>query len=585
MPATINPARFVKEILRPGIYFKHGKRIVVTAEDVAKRRESLISLHAAGLRAPVIYEHVDPAPGQIEGVPAPAQELDANDLMPLTVGKTCADDSRSCVINANGGLDVVLEIGDPHAAAQLASGSIEFVSPELRHYWEDPRTGNVFPEMVSHIALTHHPIQTDQRPGFAQLSSVPFGRLNGQTLQLSAADLIKGPHVKTTPIKTRKPGSLSAADQQFLRTIAVQLAFGNDDDEREDDDKDPRPGADNRPAGNPAGGNDAGAGGGGMPPIANAPPSNPDMPQGADGDAMQLEALLAHAKRRGIVMPADTTLDNLVSRLLTAFMTLNEADAMNEAEDAAQATPGGGPGGGGKAQEFSPMNSSQMSGGKPTLPVDDAAARAALVARIKGCKQLPPAMRETLLVNAGAVQFSGGTEKRLPGAMTIGDLLAMYEDQAVQFSSGSPQANLVERIRRLKEAQAIPPGIADNLLAKVGAVQFSADGKEVAAGGVSLSGLVAQYEAAGQSLGALFVDQSKAYQQLSGAIVTPEHPAGERYTMGKPEQIVAGSKEAIQFANSVLERTGHGSSMNADGSAKQVSRQRISINATEASRA
>lgn len=582
MPATLNPTRFVKEILRPGIYYKHGKRIVVSPNDVAKRRDSLISLHAAGLRAPVIYEHIPPDPNQIEGVPAPAAELDENELMKLTVGKTCADDSRSCVINANGGLDVVLEIGNPTAAAQLASGAIDFVSPELRHYWEDPRTGNVFPEMVSHIALTHHPIQTDQRPGFAQLSSVPFGRLDGQTLQLSAADLIKGPHVKKTPIKPRKPGQLSAADQQFLRTIAVQLAFGSND-ERDDEDSDPRPGADNRSAGNPAGGNDAGAGGGGMPPIANAPPSNPDMPAGADGDAMQLEALLAHAKRRGIVMPADTTLDNLVSRLLTAFMTLNEADAMHEADDAAEATPGGGPGGGGKAQEFSPMNSSQMSGGKAApAPVDDAAARAALVARIRACKQLPAAMRETLLVNAGAVQFSGGAEKRPAGAMTIGDVLAMYEEQAVQFS-GSPQANLVERIRRLKDATAIPPGVADNLLAKVGTVQFAADGKEVATGGVSLSGLVAQYEAAGQSLGALFTDQSKNYQ-LS-AIVTPEHPAGERYTVGKPDLLVAGSKEAIQFANNVLERTGHGSSINADGTAKPVAKQRISINATEASRA
>lgn len=567
MPATLSPVRFVKEILKPGIYFKNGKRIVVSADDIVERRDSLIALHAAGLRAPVIYEHPQVEDGQIEGVPATPEELDQHEIMRNTVGKSCADDTRSCVINSEGGLDVVIEIGNPAAAAQLASGAIDFVSPELRNAWQNPRTGQVFPRMVSHIALTHKPIQTDQRPGFAQLSSTPLGKLDG-LVQLSAADLLTGAKVsKIKPV--RKPGRLSKTDVAMLHGLMLQLS---------DDDDDKKRGG--NPMQNTGPQDQEGGGAGGMPPIPQAPPSNPDMPQGPDAGDQQLEALLAHATRRGIVLPSDTTLENLVERLLTAFMTLNAADALNESEDKSEESNQGG-GGNSQAQEFSPMNSAQLSSGKTAPVVDDTAARAALVTRIKSCRQLPAGMKETLLVNAGAVQFSGGAEKKTPGSLGIGDLLAMYEEQAVQFSTGSPQANLVERIRRLKTVGAIPPGIADNLLAKVGSVQFSADGKEQLSGGVSLSALVAQYEAAGTVAGALFADQSQAYQ-LSGAIVTPEHPAGVEYRTGGQKELVAGSAAAIQFANGVLERTGHGQSINADGSVKPAGHRRLAINATEA---
>lgn len=586
MPATLNPARFVKEILKPGIYFKNGKRIIVTADDVAQRRDSLQALHAAGLRAPVIYEHLEIEDDQVEGVPAEPQELDQHEIMRLTVGKTVADDARSLRINEEGGLDVVIEVGDANAAAQLASGAIQFVSPELRPFWEHKKTGKKFPHMVSHIALTHDPIQIDQRPGFAQLSATPMERLSG-IVQLSGADLISSKAPKMAKTKTppvRKPGKLTPTDVQFLRTIAVQLAGSRFDDD--DDDRNRRPLEDERPTGSERESRADTGEGSGMPPIPQSPPSNPDMPAGPDSGEMQLEALLAHANRRGIVLPSDTTLENLVERLLTAFMTLNAADALHDSEDKANDANGDGIPGNSQAKEFSPMNASQFSGGKPvTPPVDDSAARTALVARIKSCKQLPPAMRETLLVNAGAVQFSGGVEKKAAGSLGIGDVLTMFEEQAVQFSAGSPQASLVERIRRLR-GTAIPPGIADNLLAKVGSIQFSAEGKEVAAGGVSISSLVAQYEAAGSAAGALFSDQSAAAgYQLSGAIVTPDHPAGEQYKLGKSKELVAGSPDAIQFANAVLERTGHGSPINNDGTPKPAGQRRLAINATEAFRA
>lgn len=574
MPATLSKPRFVKEILKPGIYYKNKKRVIVTEADVAERRDSIRSLHAAGLRVPVIYEHPEIIDGQVEGIPATSEELDNHDVMKYTVGKTVLDDPRTLKINADGGLDVVLEISDPTAAQQLASDAIEFVSPELRPSWQNPLTQQVFPRMVSHIALTHNPIQIDQRPGFAQLSQSPLTLLR-ETVQLSAADLISRPKGRgmTTTKPKRNPGRLNA---QMLATL-IQLAggFGNDDDEN--DETPPRRDGQVNPNG------ERGAGGGGMPDVPNAPPSNPDMPAGESVDDMQLEALLAHLKQRGFALPADTDASNLVSRLLVSAMTLNEADVMNKAEKAAGDREQNGNGGGqSQAQEFSPMNASQMSNNGQ--PISDATARNGLVERITKCKQIPQALRDNMLVKVGTVQFSNGVEKVPAGSISIGELLAMYESQATQFSAGSPQATLAERITKLRGV-AIPPGIADNLLAKIGTVQFSADGQEVAAGGVSLSSLVAQYEVAGRSAGALLTDQSAGYQQLSNNLLSPSHPAGDVYVLGKGPEIVAGSPQAIKVANDLLSQTGHGTPINADGSPQAMGTRRIAINATEAGRA
>lgn len=574
MPA-VKPARFLKEIFRPGIYWKDGKRIVVNADDVARRRDSLKSLHAAGLRAPVIYEHVPADPNQIEGIPATPEELELSDVMKLTVGKSCGDDPRSCVINAEGGLDVVIEVSDPTAAAQLASGSIEHVSPELRPAWQNAKTGQTFREIISHIALTHLPIQLDQRPGFQQLSATPFGRLDSGILQLSRADLITGSKMATaaTPIKTRKPGKLKKSDVLALQNYVMQLSFGDDDDG--DDDKKNRPGGSN----DAQAGENGGSAASGMPPIPQAPPSNPNMPKGADEEEQFIEALIAHAAKLGIVVPAGTNRENLAERLLTAFMTLNAANALNDAGDNDAGDDQRGGGNSQQAQEFSPMNSSQMSSGSGA-PVDETTARNAIVSRIQNCKGLPPAMRDKLLIQVGSVQFSAGVEKKTPGSLSVGDVLAMYETQAVQFSAGSPQATLVDRIKALR-GKSIAPGIADQLLAKVGTIQFSADGKEVAADGVSVVSLVEQYELLGTAAGALNVDHSQAYQ-LSGAIVSPEHPAGQTYVMGKPQAVVAGSPEAIKQVNGVLARTGGGTQINPDGSPIGAPIRRTGINATEA---
>lgn len=547
MPATL--PRFAKELLRPGIYFKNGRRIVISADDVARRRESIRKLHANGLRVPLIYEHPEPAIDQVEGIPLPAEELeqlDEAEVLRRTVGKSVADDPRTLQLNEEGGLMVVFEVGDPNAATQLASKSIEFVSPEWRRHWQDG-FGNEYADVVTHAALTHKPIQADQQRGFEQLSHSPFGRL-ADVEQLSIANLIKAPKKMAKTNAVRKPGKLKPADLQALTNFVLQLSSDDDDD---------GDGFRGQGAADDAGGNRAGGPG-------SAPENdNPDMPKtsgNGDAEAKQLEALLAHLAQRGFALPSDTTRENLIERLLTASMTLNAADAMNQADDHADDDDDSSDGGNNSAQEFAPMNASQMSaGGKPTKPGkpgDDPAARTALVGRIRACKNLPAGIREQLLVQAGATQFSAGAEYSVPGSVSITSLLEMYEEQATQFSAGSPQATLVERIKAIK-GKSMPDGLADQLLARVGTVQFSNGAEVVGAGGVSVTSLVETYERLGGAVnGGLFTDKTANYQQLSG-IVQPDHPGGKQYVFGQ-QQVKAGSKEAKEIATNLLQETGYG---------------------------
>lgn len=69
--------------------------------------------------------------------------------------------------------------------------------------------------------------------------------------------------------------------------------------------------------------------------MSDGTDGNPDMPKGADKSAEKLTAVLEHLKTLGAALPADTSSENFLDRLLTALLTL---EAKKMTDDATKAT-------------------------------------------------------------------------------------------------------------------------------------------------------------------------------------------------------------------------------------------------------
>lgn len=267
-----------------------GKFRTITREELDAHRIGTKALLADGHDVAILLEHPDISSD--EGIPMPLSKRQAKaELMRNTVGRLIDVEQ-----DADGALVHVSEITDPKAAEALKSGAIRYVSPEFRSEWVDG-TNKVWRNVISHLALTHRPRATDQ--GTFEIIPSPEA---AAVLQCSLADLVEP---VTMPTKKSK--------------AAKATQFATDDDEAGE-------GPANQPSADAGEGQETGA-----PPPAEE--TNPDMP---DAGNPQLEALIAHLKAINLVLPADTTEQNLVERLLVAVATYSATTAAAELKSSSE---------------------------------------------------------------------------------------------------------------------------------------------------------------------------------------------------------------------------------------------------------
>lgn len=433
------PKFLKRDALRAGRYVKRGQQVEVTAGDCRRRFESLRQLDANGLHVPLLLEHTDPAKQAGEGLPGQLSngrfeygEAEADQLR-RTVGSVDLKDPRSR-INESGGIDLVFDVPDEATAKQLRDSRIRFVSPELRSSWTDG-VGRTYEDVLTHVALTHRPIQVDQAAGFEQ---VALSDVRGP-VQLSAA---------------AEPNNFSISVADF---DVVQFDDFNDNDEDDGGDQEPF----ENPARSPA----------------TPPPSgeqNPNMPKSKSEDAMLLEAINAHLMKLGVRIPEDTSPDDFMRTLLTALMT--KVASEDQAAAKAQSGNGGNNNDSIETEEQMPTTrqfSSDSLHGKLL----------GRITRLRNANALPAGLGDQMLLQLSGVEFDHAGREKSRGGMTLTSLCELYESQATQFSDGSPQARLAGEVRAAAEAGFITPGERDQLLGKIPAVQFSDNGQESNSGG------------------------------------------------------------------------------------------------------
>ncbi len=145
----------VKQVfLKPGTYKPGGKkhRVTLTADEIRQYVEGTRQVLAAGYQPPVLFGHA-PILSE-EGAPK-SRDQKADEV------KHGAGWLEDLEIGEDGAASYVLDITDSEAARKFNEGSIRFTSPELRRVWKDGQ-GNLFQNVISHVALTHKPVNIDQ---------------------------------------------------------------------------------------------------------------------------------------------------------------------------------------------------------------------------------------------------------------------------------------------------------------------------------------------------------------------------------------------------------------------------------------
>lgn len=396
--------KFVKQVLRPGVYFPAGRQIVVTEQDCRDYFDSVRALADVDLDLPLMYEHTDPSKESGEGLPGKYfpdgkpvvvdYKHDRAEGLRRTVGKVDPRDPRNRIAE-DGSVELVFEVYDPLAAAQLSDKRIKYVSPEMRPFWQDG-LDRPYKKLFTHFALTHRPIQVDQKPGFAQLSDpeLIIGVDDG-VMQFSLADF---------------QGSKMKLKKGYIARFLAQFA---DDDESDDEKKPKVPAAEGESEGGESDGGESKASVSDAVKEAadsklgmDAGEENPDMPKSEDaGVDKKFEALLAHLAKAGIPLQSDTNNENLADRLLTALLTYNAIMDKQSAEESAEGESGGGDKKEVVATEQSgPLSQMSDGGGASVLAGRNRLARR--INRLVKDGSLLPGVAARLLPKVQHVQFS-----------------------------------------------------------------------------------------------------------------------------------------------------------------------------------
>lgn len=334
-------------------------------------------------------------------------------------------------INSRGGIDLALEVEDGQIADKIRSGSLKFTSPETRSLWLSP-AGEQFSDVITHIAITNHPSQRDQEADFRpadpqtlQFSDSPFKELR---------QMPNDPEEKTEDV---------VADQVDNEVEASEVTEVSED--------------------------------------------NPDSPN-AGGDP-QLSAVIEHLSAIGLALPADTTMENLVTHLLTSLKTMEAVKAIDKDENTGHEEE--------VVQEATEIQQEPV--GQFSEIMADPAKMEAHIAKLVA--------DQVEIVKTGKTQ---------------------------QYSEGACQRRLIKRISDAS-GKYILPGLAKRLLAKVNVSQFSEFGDEISAGsGTTISDVLDDHEASGGQ-----VDSFLQSQAITGDATVnkgdevAEHPRGAGYLDGE----------------------------------------------------
>lgn len=511
--------KFLKrDVLKPGTYVKSGRQVKVSRDDVRQRLDSLIGLRQVGLHVPLLMEHTDPnrqtgegLPGTWNGLTFQYGEKSADELR-RTVGAVDLSDPRSG-INSSGGLDLVFDVPDVETAKQLNDKRIRFVSPEMRRHWVDGK-GNEHQNVMTHVALTHKPIQVDQAAGFETIS---LSSMN-EPVHLSCTDMANN-------------FAICADD---LDVIQFDGTFDDDDVDKDPDRTPP-----------------------------NAPPPNPNMPVEKSNDQQLMEAINAHLQKLGVRLPEDTSPEDFMRTLLTALMTKVASEDQAAAKQSANQS-GGEEDDPNAVEEKMPITkqfSSDSNHGKLLARIN----------RLRKANALPAGLGDQLLIQLSSVEFDASGNEKTSGGVSVSSLCDLYEQQSTQFADGSPQSRLMGEIENAADAGFITPGEADQLRGRVGSIQFADSGEErVAAGAVSVRQFLAMSRSRGNAMNSILTDRTNgatATQFSDGGGMTggataqfsrgmeAAHPGGDEFVVGDNE-IGVGDPRAKEMADQLLQRTG-----------------------------
>lgn len=250
--------------------------------------------------------------------------------------------------------------------------------------------------------------------------------------------------------------------------------------------------------------------------------ANPNMPQSEQTDEKDLEALVAHLAKLGIDLPKDTKPEDFIRTLLTAVMTFNSAKDRADQE---------------KAEKESSQTETEVEEAMPTTRQFSAESNhgklQARIVALRGLKTMPEGMVDQMLVQLSSVEFDEKGNEKITSGLSVSGLCDSYEAMATQFAAGSPQAALIAQIDQASGVT-ITPGQADQLKARVGTAQFSADGQEVAAGGMSIRDFLQVQASSAQALGlqTLMTDQSAGVSATQYANAEEQLMPGAQYSGG-----------------------------------------------------
>lgn len=160
--------RVKKDVLKPGRYrLADGRLIEYTQGDVKRLGQRLKQMKAAGLHVPMAWEHQD-------------------DAKPRSRAERMADRARfnlgfaEDAVMEGGRLICEIDVPDEEDARRLASA--RYVSPEVVTDWIDGLDRRWPGRSITHIAVTTHPVNPDQKP---------FERLSRGVERFSIADLVE----------------------------------------------------------------------------------------------------------------------------------------------------------------------------------------------------------------------------------------------------------------------------------------------------------------------------------------------------------------------------------------------------------
>lgn len=377
-----------------------GENRTFTREELGEYAQQTNQLLLAGYDVPLTLEHPKLFSEESDPMPWKTREGRA-DLMRNTVGRL-----RGIEQNPDGSVDHILDVPDPKLHADLLSGKIRYTSPEFRESWQDAE-GRTWQNIISHFALTH---QARNRAGQGPFQAVGTdGAATAGRLQCSMADLEPEDAVPAKPAPKKAPKQVTKTEKP-RRAAPQQFGVGDD------------------PEGAAAaeGTEEAAA-------VTEEGPAgteneNPDMP-GDDTDP-QLEALLARLSEMGLVLPADTTLETLVERLLTACATAAAIRKEAEATDDDDPQPGEMAGERITEDERPPMQYSLGDQKAPQL-LQQAMKRSAdvvnesILGLLKSGKIIP-SVAKRIKAKSGTMQFSAAAEP-LP-QFTVPEILELFDE-------------------------------------------------------------------------------------------------------------------------------------------------------------